>query len=213
MLNVEFFHDVICSFCFPFSYRFRKYCEQFDDLNITHHSFSLIWTEDDFVQKFGSRKKAKEAILTHWEHANQNDDLHRFNIQAMKDADFEFPTSRNGLLAAKAVSLAFGEEHYWDMFDCIQKALFVDTKNIDSLDVLENCVKEIGLDTKKWRQQFEQAQTLQSVEEDLKLLSTYNIEVSPTLLVNKKHYLCGALSTVQLTERFEELRKFYENQD
>jgi hypothetical protein len=36
---------------------------------------------------FGSREKAKDEVLAHWKHANQNDDLHRFNIEGMKEKE------------------------------------------------------------------------------------------------------------------------------
>ena len=51
---------------------------------------------------FGSHEAVKPEVLGHWEHANQNDDEHRFNIEGMKEKDFLFLTSKNGLKATKA---------------------------------------------------------------------------------------------------------------
>ena len=101
-LSIEFFHDVICSFCFPMSYRMRQIEKLMPDIEIIHRSFALVREEYDFDVMFGSREDAKEEILGHWEHANENDDLHRFNINGMRKADCLFPGSMKALLACKA---------------------------------------------------------------------------------------------------------------
>ena len=81
---VEFFHDVICSFCFPMSYRMRKLQEMMPEIEIVHRSYALVKSERDFDRMFGSRKAAKEEIIGHWEHANKNDDLHPSIFQVCK---------------------------------------------------------------------------------------------------------------------------------
>jgi predicted DsbA family dithiol-disulfide isomerase len=85
-MKIEFFHDVICSFCFPMSYRMRQVQKKYPNIEIIHRSFALAWEEEDLNKMFGNRDNAKKEILGHWEHANQNDDLHRFNIEGMKQA-------------------------------------------------------------------------------------------------------------------------------
>ena len=92
-MQVEFFHDVICSFCFPMSYRMRKVAKKYPKLDIVHRSFALGWEKEQFVQMFGSHEAVKPEVMHHWESANQNDDEHRFNIEGMKEQDFLFPTS------------------------------------------------------------------------------------------------------------------------
>lgn len=144
-MQVEFFHDMICSFCFPMSYRMRKVAAKYPRLNIQHRSFALGWEADAFIQIFGSHEAVKPEVMSHWEHANQNDDEHRFNIEGMKEQDFLFPTSKNGLKAAKAAGLLAGEEAYWDVFDALQKALFVDNHDISDLAVIEKSSKKLIL--------------------------------------------------------------------
>lgn len=41
-IEIEFFHDVICSFCFPMSYRMRQLKEMMPDVTIKHRSFALV---------------------------------------------------------------------------------------------------------------------------------------------------------------------------
>ncbi|HLR89020.1 MAG TPA: hypothetical protein VK042_04775 [Atopostipes sp.] len=71
---------------------------------------------------FGSHEAVKPEVMSHWEHANENDDEHRFNIEGMKEQDFLFPTSKNGLIAAKAAGIIAGDSGYWDICDAIQNA-------------------------------------------------------------------------------------------
>ena len=51
-MQVEFFHDVICSFCFPMSYRMRKVAAKYPKLNITHRSFALELEAEKFIRMF-----------------------------------------------------------------------------------------------------------------------------------------------------------------
>ena len=104
-MKIEFYHDVICSFCFPMSYRVRQLVKKYPKLEIIHRSFALAWEEEQMIEMFGTHENAKSEIMTHWAQANQQDELRRFNIPGMKAKDFLFPTSKNPLKAAKAASI------------------------------------------------------------------------------------------------------------
>ena len=142
MIKIEFFHDVICSFCFPMSARMRKITEKYNNIEVIHRSFALGWQAEDFIRGFGSREAVKPEVLNHWAQANQNDDEHRFNIEGMRQTDFNFPISKPGLLATKAAGIIGGDDMYWDVFDRIQNKLFVENKNIEDIEVIEEAVKE-----------------------------------------------------------------------
>jgi predicted DsbA family dithiol-disulfide isomerase len=50
MFKIEFFHDVICSFCFPMSARMSRIAKNYSNIEIIHHSFALGWkAEEQFV--------------------------------------------------------------------------------------------------------------------------------------------------------------------
>lgn len=197
---VEFFHDTICSFCFPMSYRMRQLQEMMPELEIAHRSFALIKSADEFALSFASREASKEEILKHWEHANQNDDLHRFNIIGMRQTDFLFPTSMNALLACKAAFFAAGSEGYWDVFDALQDALFVRSRNIEAQDVIDDCVKQTTVEFSQWEQHYNSDHTKEAVEKDLLLVEQYGIHSVPCLIINGKHRVEGALSLPQIVD-------------
>lgn len=131
-------------------------------------------------------------------HANKNDDAHRFNIEGMRQTDFNFPISKPGLKAAKAAGLIGGDNMYWDVFDRIQSKLFVDNKNIEDITVLEEAVKETNVSFADWKVQFENEETEKAVLEDLQLAQVYGINSAPTLLINQKYVMAGARSQEEI---------------
>lgn len=206
-IKIEFFHDVICSFCFPMSYRMRLLKEQHPEVEIVHRSYALTPQPEDFARMFGTREDAKEEILSHWDHANQNDDLHRFNIAGMKAKDFPFPYSMPGLWAAKAARFIGGEAMYWDIFDALQKALFVENRNIEDEQVLESIVREQGVDVDAWRKLYESPEVRNAVEVDLQLAANYGIRSVPSLIVNGRYNISGAQPLDTLIADLEKIQE------
>ncbi|MBM7688842.1 DsbA family oxidoreductase [Enterococcus ureilyticus] len=207
MITIEFFHDVICSFCFPMSYRMRQVKKEMPEIKVIHRSFALARESQDHDRMFGSRENAKKEILSHWFHANQNDELHRFNIEGMRETDFLFPTSMNGLLAAKAAGIVVGEDSYWDVFDALQAALFMDSRNIDDLDVLEAIIKNCSIDFEKWQSAFTDPATLALVEEDFNLANAYQLTGVPALIVNGKYLINGAQPMEQIIQAIQIIKE------
>lgn len=197
-VTIEFFHDVICSFCFPMSYRMRQIQEMMPEVQIVHRSFALVKELSDFDGMFGSREAAKAEILSHWEHANQNDDLHRFNIDGMRKTDFPFPSSMKVLTACKAAYFTASDAGYWDVFDALQNALFVQNRNIEELGIINDCVKQSGIDFPKWEQHFNSSRIKEEVEKDLLLANQYGIRGVPCLVIDGKYQVNGAQPLEQI---------------
>lgn len=207
MIKIEFFHDVICSFCFPMSARMRRIAENYNNIEINHRSFALGWEAEDFIRSFGSREAVKPEVLGHWAHANKNDDEHRFNIEGMRQSDFNFPISKPGLKAAKAAGLIGGDNMYWDVFDRIQNKLFVENKNIEDIAVLEEAVKETSISFADWKAQFEKDETEKAVLADLQLAQAYGVNSAPTLVINQKYAIAGAQSQEEIEKLLARISK------
>lgn len=197
-VTIEFFHDVICSFCFPMSYRMRQLQKMMPEVQIVHRSYALVKSERDFEAMFGSRAAAKIEILSHWEQANQNDDLHRFNISGMHKAEFPFPASMKALTACKAAYFTAGDAGYWDVFDALQNALFVQNHNIEDLDIINECIRQSGIDFTKWEQYYNSGDTKEAVEKDLLLANQYGINGVPCLILDGKYQINGAQPLTQI---------------
>ena len=206
-VTIEFFHDVMCSFCFPMSYRMRQLQKIMPEIQILHRSYALVETVEDFDLMFGSRTAAKEEIMSHWEHANHNDDLHRFNISGMREANFPFPTSMKGLLACKAAYFVAGDTGYWDVFDNLQNALFVQNRNIEEDEIIEDCIRISGIDFKSWVQHYNSKETMDAVEKDLLLVKQYNIQGVPALIINGNQQISGAQHLSKIIQAIEGIKK------
>jgi len=206
-VTIEFFHDVICSFCFPMSYRMRQLQKLMPEVQIVHRSYALVKSVDDFDFMFGSRTIAKDEIMSHWEHANHNDDLHRFNISGMRQADFPFPTSMKGLLACKAAYFVAGDAGYWDVFDNLQNALFVENRNIEEDEIIEDCIRKSGIDFESWVQHYNSGETMDAVEKDLLLVRQYNIQGVPALIINGTQQIFGAQPLSKIIQVIEGITK------
>ncbi len=64
-MKIEFFHDVICSFCFPMSHRMREIQKRYPNVEIIHRSFSLEGvTSDSINRKDISITASKNGLLT-----------------------------------------------------------------------------------------------------------------------------------------------------
>lgn len=205
MIEIVFFHDVICSFCFPMSARMRRLQEAFPGLNIQHRSFALAWDETDFEHMFGSHEAVKDEVLKHWQQANLNDEAHRFNIEGMREQTFLFPTSKPSLIAAKAAERVGGSNAYWDVFDKLQEGLFVRNLNIQEDAVIEQLVKETSLDFVAWQEAYTQQETIERVLEDIALARVYQIHGAPALVINKQYLISGAQSYDSLERAIKQI--------
>lgn len=199
-IRIEFFHDVICSFCFPMSYNMREIAKKHPEVEIIHRSFALVPTEQTFNAMFGTRENAKQKILSHWQSANTIDELHRFNISGMEKAKFFFPTSIKPLLACMAAQTLGGNKGYWDVFDALQRHLFTNNEDINDMAVIERCISACGLDVDAWRKLFRHRDTLDLLYADFQQAEKYNIISVPSLVINESHLVRGVLSVAEIEE-------------
>lgn len=204
-MQIEFFHDVICTFCFPMSKRMRKITSKYNNIDVVHRSFALGWEPDHYIQMFGSREAVKPELLTHREQANQNDDDHYFNIEGMRETDFNFPTSKNGLKAAKAAGILGGQDAYWDAFDAIQNALFVENKNIEEFEILKTAIATTDIDIDQWVAQYKKAETEEAVLQDFAVSQAYDIQGAPALVINQKYIISGAQATEDIENQLKQI--------
>ncbi|HCT97707.1 MAG TPA: DsbA family protein [Aerococcus urinaeequi] len=204
-MQIEFFHDVVCSFCYPMSKRMRQITGKYNNIDVVHRSFALGWEPDHYIQMFSSREAVKPELLTHWEQANQNDDDHRFNIEGMRKTDFNFPTSKNGLKAAKAAGIIGGQDAYWDAFDAIQNALFIENKNIEEFEILKAAIATTDIDIDQWIAQYKKAETEEAVLQDFAVSQAYGIQEAPALVINQKYLISGAQATEDIENQLKQI--------
>jgi len=170
----------------------RRLVAEFPEIEVIHRSFALASDADRLVEMFGSKEAAKREILNHWRNANENDDEHRIHTEDMALRTFDYPYSMPGLLACKSAELQGGQLAHWNMFDRIQKAHLVETQNIADFNVLLQCADEVGLDTERFKNDFESDATLDAIYQDSYRAKELGVNAVPSLLINGRKLLSGA---------------------
>ena len=103
-----------------------------------------------------------------------------------------------GLIACKAAFFVGGNAGYWDIFDALQSAFFVQNQNIGSQDVIDGIIRETKTDFEQWRRYYYDSKTMEAVEEDFLLTEHYGIHSVPCLIINGKYPISGAQPLPQI---------------
>lgn len=200
-IYVEFFHDVLCAYCFPMSYHMRQIAQEIEGIEIVHRSYALIPNAEAYVRYYGSNEKAKALIVRGWDKANALHPLRPMNKEKMQKADFPYPTSMESIYALAAAHKLGGETLYWDLFDALQNAFFTQAGNIGDREEILRIAGEAGIDALQLRRALSDTAYIQEkMENDFALADRYQVNVVPTLIVNGEHRLSGALSYGQVKE-------------
>ncbi|RTR33196.1 DsbA family oxidoreductase [Shewanella atlantica] len=208
-LRVDFFHDVICGWCYVLSPRLRQLASELD-LDVHHHAFALSASKEEMVAKFGgSMTQAKKIILGHWEQCALADDQKRVNVEGMRKQSFEYPTSLPGLLACKAAKIQGGEQKYWDYFDAVQHAHMSENRNIADMDVLADIAADLGLDKNTFQQDYKSQEVLEEVNQDRQLAQQLSIQSVPSLVINEQWLISGAQPLDELRQQLKQMQESY----
>lgn len=192
-ITIEFFHDVLCAWCYALSPRVHKLALQYpDQIEIVHRAFALAPEPDGIAQIFGSKERGKSEILDHWRNANRNDDEHRINAELMATKLYDYPYSTPGLLACKAAEMQGGNVMHGKMFDRVQKAHLTECYNINDFEILKMCANEVGLDVVRWEKDYYSNEVKQKLGEDVYQARQFGVNSVPALIANGKHKLSGA---------------------
>jgi putative protein-disulfide isomerase len=209
-ITVEFFHDVLCAYCYALSPRLRKLAEKYPQIEVIHRSFTLSFSPDDTIRAFGSMENAKQVILGHWKSANLNDDEQRINTDLMKSRDFDYPYSLPAAKACKAAEAQGGQSAHWDYFDRVQNTHLTKALNIGDPEVLISIAGDLGLDTERFSKDMQSTHILDQVQDDLSVSQQYGVRSVPSIVVNHQQLVSGALNFAELEKSFQSLLEDFE---
>lgn len=184
-LTLEFFHDVVCGWCFNLSPRLHALAREFH-LDIRHRTFVLQDSPERMVESFGSHANAKATILGHWEAcASASETPERFAIERMRAARFNYPDGRPSALACQVAQQLGGQSGHWRMFDALQQAHLSQARNIADNEVLLDVAQSVGFDLTTFRQSLEGVHTHKAVEADRALAQRLGVRSVPTVIVRE----------------------------
>ena len=184
-LTMEFFHDVVCGWCFNLSPRLRALTCEFD-LDIRHRTFVLQDSPERMIESFGSHATAKEAILGHWAAcAEASETPERFAIERMRAAPFNYPHGLPSALACQVAQKLGGPSGHGKMFDALQEAHLSQARNIADFEVILDVAVGVGFDRVTFRQALVDSRTLKAVEADRNFAQRLGVRSVPTVIVHE----------------------------
>lgn len=184
-LTIDFFHDVVCCWCFNISSRMRNLATEFD-LDVRHRTFVLQASRDEMAARWGSPGNARETILGHWAVCRQVSDRPGLvNINAMRTAPFDYPHGMTAALGCKAAERLGGQNAHWDMFDRLQCAHLTEARNVADPATVLDVARELGFEASAFAELFDDLGTLRSVETDRQQARKLQVRSIPTLIVRE----------------------------
>lgn len=184
-LTIDFFHDVVCCWCFNISSRMRDLAQEFD-LDIRHRTFVLQASRAEMSARWGTPEDARENILGHWavcRRVSDRPDL--VNIDAMGAAPFDYPHGWTAALACKAAERLGGQAAHWDMFDRLQRAHLTKARNVADPQVALHAAGELSFEGSAFCAVFNDPETAQAVEADRQRARAFQVGSIPTLIVRE----------------------------
>ena len=182
-LTIDFFHDVVCCWCFNISSRMRSLAGEFD-LDIRHRSFVLQASREEMAARWGMPDQARETILGHWSVCRDvSDRPDLIDVEAMRMARFDYPHGFEAALACKAAETLGGQAAHWDLFDRIQLAHLSEARDIADPDVLAEAARDIGLDATAFAAAIADPETAQAVQADRRVARLLQVRTIPALII------------------------------
>lgn len=178
---LDFFHDVVCGWCYVMSPRLRQVAGELG-LRVRQRSFVLQASRAEMVARFGSMEQAKQTILGHWEACAQHDDTQRIDIEGMRRESFEYPSGLAGALACQAAQMLEGDEAHWNLFDAIQHGHMSAHRNIGDAEVLLDIATHTGFERNAFARCMESAEALNMVHQDLALARRLGLRSIPSVI-------------------------------
>lgn len=184
-LVLDFFHDVVCCWCFNLSSRLRRLAVEFE-LEVHHRTVVLQDSPQAMTERWGSPAQARQTILTHWAACRAaSDEPERIRIEAMRGADFAYPHGLPAALACKAAERIGGPMAHWALFDRLQHAHLSEAKDVADATVLAAAARDAGIDGQAFATALADHATAQAVEADRVLAHQLGIRTIPALVVRR----------------------------
>ncbi|AHM03664.1 DSBA oxidoreductase [Roseibacterium elongatum DSM 19469] len=184
-LTIDFFHDVVCCWCFKVSSRMRDLAVEFD-LDIRHRSFVLQASRAEMAARWGTPAQARATILDHWAACRSvSDRPDLVDIDAMRAAPFDYPHGMTAARGCKAAERLAGQGAHWDMFDRSQRAHLSAARNIAEPEVVLEVARDLGFEAAAFATLFDDPATAQAVETDRQLARALQVRSVPTLIIRE----------------------------
>jgi len=173
-IKIVYFTDPICSSCWGIEPQLRKLKLEYGDyFEIVYHMGGLLPSWD--VYSSGGISKPSD-VASHWEEAG---DYYEMPIDGGVWFEDPFDSSYPPSIAVKAAELQ-GKEKGVSFMRKLREMLFLEKKNITKWDHMQQAAHEVGLDTFRFKVDYE-GKANELFQEDLNLGKQLGVRGFPTL--------------------------------
>ncbi|AWS00183.1 DsbA family oxidoreductase [Metallosphaera hakonensis] len=208
-MQITFFHDVLCPFCYVTNKRLRKIVSEYKDVHVKHKAFMIISSLEDLEAAAPTPEDARELFKS------------EFSILTRYFPDYDpkkvldkgkigHVWSLPPLMACKAAEFQKGDEGHWEYFSRAQDKFFMEGENVNDDQVLISIAEEIGLDVERFKRDFKSKEAKLAVIQDEEEAKAMGIKGVPALLVNEKWLIRGVQSEEYLKQVIDDVLTYGE---
>lgn len=174
-MKMFYFTDPMCSWCYGFSPVVKKLKENYPeiDLQITSGGFS------PYSQQIVDREY-KEFLAFHWRNVNQRSG--QFFDHSMKFISDSFRYDTEPSSRALSVMQELLPKKDFDYLSLMQKAFYVDGKDITDDKVLAVLAEELGIEKNSFLERFHSEEMKQKTNQGFQFSRQLGVQGFPTLL-------------------------------
>lgn len=207
MIEIKFFHDVLCPYCFVATRRLMNVVKEYkDEVRVKHKSFMIISSLEDLKEVAPTIDDVKEIFKNEFLILKKY--LPDYDPEkVIKKGKIGYIWSLPPQMACKAAEFQKGDEGHWLYYAKAQEKFFLEGEDITSDDVLISIAEEIGLDIVRFKQDFKSRKAQLAVIEDEEEAHAMGIRGVPAILVNEKWLIRGVQSEEYYKDVIEDLLK------
>lgn len=201
-IKIVYFTDPICSSCWGIEPQLRKLKLEYGDyFEIDYHMGGLLPSWD--VYRSGGINKPSD-VASHWEEAG---DYYEMPIDGGVWFEDPFDSSYPPSIAVKAAEIQ-GKDKGVALMRKLREMLFLEKKNITKWEHLQQSAREVGLDTFKFKADYE-GKANELFQDDLNLGRQLGVRGFPTLFFTDEENNQSLVYGFKPYEAYEEaIKKF-----
>ncbi|HSH37096.1 DsbA family oxidoreductase [Schnuerera sp.] len=194
MLNLKIFSDYACPFCFIAT-------GIFDKLKKDGVEFNVEWIPYEMHPDIPLEGKSVEGKHPKIYAEKMYEMLTKLGTEygiEYKIQEKDYNTHRALLAGEYAKSIGKYDEFSKKTF----KAYFTDLKNIGDKDILDDIAKQTGLNVEKMNKLIDSGEYEKNLEIAKKLIDKFEVEGTPTFIINDEHKMVGIRPYEQMKRSF-----------
>ncbi|MBN4081923.1 MAG: DsbA family protein [Gammaproteobacteria bacterium] len=175
-----YFHDPMCSWCWGYQTAWQGLLQDMpDDVNVAYVLGGLAQDNDELMPE-----DIQQAIQGHWR---------RIQDELGVEFNFDFwrycQPRRSTYPACRAVIAAGKQDAGVTMILAIQHAYYLRAMNPSKRDTLCTLAQELGLDIKKFNDDFDSDEIEESLQEQIRYSRSVGVGSFPSLMLKNKNEL------------------------